>query len=202
MTKSSGWGAYIDAVLRIETPGGVIWVRPAPLSRTSGEYPDPEGRTICVITAHNPAGRLASRTENDSAQAELVAELKRLGLTWWPAVGGDPSWTHVEASAAVIGIAEANAIALGARFGQDAIFVLTPAERLIVGCAEKRWVASGWSIRPEAGHYEDPGDPEMGDAEEDEDDPEEGPDTDLVARTDSGAWPPRSGEPESPESGR
>lgn len=171
--KSGGWGAYIDAVLRIEAPGGVIWVRPAPVSWASGEYPDPEGRTICVITAHNPAGRLASRTENDSAQAELVAELKQRGLTWWSAVGGDPSWTHVEASAAVIGMGEADAIALGAQFGQDAIFVLTPADRQVVGCTERRIVETGWSIEPEAGHHEAPEAPEMGNAEEDKDDLEE-----------------------------
>lgn len=187
--KFSGWGAYIDAVLRIEAPGGVIWVRPTPISRSTGQYPDPEGRTICVITAHNPGGQLASDAENGSAQARLEAELERRGLTWWPAAGGDPSWTHVEASAAVIGMGEADAIALGAQFGQDAIFVLTPTDRQVVGCAERRIVATGWSIEPEAkgnvvtsgpavelkaaaGHHEEPEELETGDADEDEHDAE------------------------------
>jgi len=147
--ESSGWGAYIDAVLRIEAPDGVIWVRPQPISRSTGQYPDPEGRTICVITAHNPGGRLASDAENASAQARLTAELERRGLTWWPAAGGDASWRHVETSAAVIGMREADAIALGAQFGQDAVFLLTPADRQVVGCAERRIVATGWSIEPE-----------------------------------------------------
>lgn len=79
-----------------------------------------------------------------------MAELEELGLTWWPAAGGDSSWTHVEDSAAVIGMDEADAIALGAQFGQDAIFVLTPAERQVAGCAQRRIVATGWSIEPEA----------------------------------------------------
>jgi hypothetical protein len=148
--KSSEWGAYIDAVLRIEAPDRVIWVRPTPISRSTGQYPDPEGRTICVITAHNPRGQLASDAENGSAQARLKAELERRGLTWWPTAGGDPSWTHVEASAAVIGMAEADAIALGAQFGQNAIFVLTPTDRQVVSCLERRLVATGWSIEPEA----------------------------------------------------
>ena len=104
-----------------------------------------------MITAHNPGGQLASDAANGSAQALLEAELERRGLTWRPAAGGDPSWTHVEASAAVIGMGEADAIALAAEFGQDAIFVLTPAERQVVGCAEKRIVATGWSIEPAAG---------------------------------------------------
>ena len=149
MTVDS-WGAYVSALLRIETPGGVIWVRPAPVTRTAGEYPGPDGRTICVITAHNPGGRTASDAANASAQARLVAELGRRGLTWWPAAGGDPSWTHVEVSAAVIGMDEGDAIALGAEFRQDAIFALTPADRRVIGCAESRVVATGWSIGPQA----------------------------------------------------
>jgi hypothetical protein len=151
MTGNPGaWSAYIDAILRIEVPSGVIWVRPAPVPGTSGEYPGPDGRAICVITAHNPGGRVACGAENAAAQARLVAELEKRGLTWWPAAGGDSSWTHVEDSAAVIGMGEADAIALGAQFGQDAIFVLTVADRQVVGCAERRVVATGWSIEPEA----------------------------------------------------
>jgi hypothetical protein len=185
--KSGGWAAYIDAMLRIDAPDGVIWVRPTAISRSTGQYPDPEGRTICVITAHNPGGRVASDAENASAQARLLEELDRRGLTWWSAAGGDPSWTHVEASAAVIGIAEADAIVLGAQFGQDAIFVLTPADRQVVGCAERRIVATGWSIesqQPEgnagtswptemkkaaADHHEGPGESGTDDIDEDED---------------------------------
>jgi len=146
--NSREWGVYIDAVLRIEAPSGVIWVRPAPVSRTSGDYPDPEGRTICVITAHNPGGQLAPVGENEAAQERLVVELESRGLTWWLAAGGDPSWTHVEASAAVIGMHQAEAIALGAQFRQEAIFVLTPADRRVVGCAERRIVTTGWSTEP------------------------------------------------------
>ena len=47
-------------------------------------------------------------------------------------------------------MASNEAIALGAQFGQEAIFVLTPAERQVVGCAQRRIVATGWSIEPEA----------------------------------------------------
>jgi len=143
------WSAYVDAVVRIEAPGRVIWVRPTPVSRTAGEYPEPEGRAICVITEHNPGGRLASDTANAAAHEQLVAELEKRGLTRWPAAGGDASWTHVEESAAVIGMDEADAIALGAQFGQDAIFLLPRADRRVVGCAEERVMVTGWSIDSE-----------------------------------------------------
>ena len=65
--------------------------------------------------------------------------------------GGRPSWTHVGDSAAVIGMDEADAIALGARFGQDAIFVLTPVGRRVVGCTDNRIVTTGWATEPDAG---------------------------------------------------
>ena len=149
--EPSGWTAYVAAVIRIETPRGVVWVRPAPITRTAGEYPDPEARAIYVMTAHNPGGRIAPDTANTAAEARLAAELERRGLTWWPAAGGNPSWTHVEPGAAVIGMDETDALALGAEFGQEAIFVLTPVDRRVVGCAGKRVVATGWSTELDAG---------------------------------------------------
>jgi uncharacterized protein DUF3293 len=103
------------------------------------------------MTAHNPGGRTAPDAANAAAEMRLTTELERRGLTWWPAAGGNPSWTHVEPGAAVIGMDEADAVALGAEFGQDAIFVLTPADRRVVGCTGKRVVATGWSAEPDTG---------------------------------------------------
>jgi hypothetical protein len=145
-TELGGWDAYTSSVVRIEAPAGVIWLRPAPVTRTDGQYPDPAGRPISVITAHNPAGRLASGEANTAAQTRLESRLRQRGLTWWPAAGGDPPWAHVEASVALIGIPEADAVALGAEFKQDAIFVFTPAGRRIVSCTDDRVVTTGWTI--------------------------------------------------------
>ena len=140
-----GWDAYATAVVRIEAPGSVIWLKPAPRGDTDGQYPDPAGRPIAAITAHNPAGRLASDEANAAAQARLESLLRQRGLTWWPAAGGDPAWAHVEAGVALIGVPEADAIALGAAFGQDAIFIFTPADRRVVSCADDRVVTTGWA---------------------------------------------------------
>jgi hypothetical protein len=115
----------------------------------AGEYPDPEDRPIYVLTAHNPGGQVASDMANAQAEERLTAELERRGLTWWPADGGDPSWTHVEPGAAVIDVDEDVVLELGAEFGQDAIFVLTPADRRIMACADKRVTVTGWSSKPD-----------------------------------------------------
>jgi hypothetical protein len=44
--ETGGWDAYAGAVIRIEAPGGVVWVRSAPVTRTAGDYPDSGGRAI------------------------------------------------------------------------------------------------------------------------------------------------------------
>lgn len=97
-----------------------------------------------VITAWNPGGRLATKEENDSAQDELKKAITGRGWESWAAVGGNPSWTHTEDSVAVVGADEAEVAALGAVFGQDAIFALSPAERRIVGCTGSRAISTGW----------------------------------------------------------
>ena len=140
------WAAYRDAVIRLEAPSGVAWMRPAPVTWTKGTYPDQDGRVICVITAHNPGGQTVSTGENAKKQERLERELERRAWTWWRAAGGDPSWEHVEASAAVVGVEESEVVTLAAEFGQDAIFVLTPASRRIVGCLSARELSTGWSI--------------------------------------------------------
>ena len=72
--EPSGWNAYVAAVIRIEMPRGVIWVRPKPITHIAGEYPDPDARAIYVITAHNPGGRIASDTANAAAEARFTTD--------------------------------------------------------------------------------------------------------------------------------
>jgi hypothetical protein len=146
-----GWDAYVEAVVRIESPAGVRWLKPDSIFRTEGRYPDPDGRPIYVLTAHNPAGTLASDEANAAAQARLESHVRARGLTWWPADGGDPSWTHVEAGVALVGIAEADAIALGAEFKQDAIFAFSTANRRVISCTDARVETTGWSAEPDPG---------------------------------------------------
>ena len=147
--KLGGWDAYVEAVVWMKTPGGVRWLKPDSIFRTEGRYPDPDGRPIYVLTAHNPEGRLASAAANAAAEARLESELRRRELTWWPAAGGDPSWTHVEAGVALMDVAEADAIALGAEFRQDAIFVFSTASRRVVSCIDSRVETTGWSCEPD-----------------------------------------------------
>ena len=51
------WERYTVARVRVMSPSGVVEVRSAPISQVVGHFPDPIGRTIHIITAHNPNGR-------------------------------------------------------------------------------------------------------------------------------------------------
>jgi hypothetical protein len=58
--------------------------------------------------------------------------------------------TRVQRGIAVPGLAEANAIGLGARFGQEVIMVLTPASRRVIDCGSGRRSVTGWIIVSDA----------------------------------------------------
>jgi hypothetical protein len=152
---TDAWDAYLSAEIRIDLPGGAIRVFPAPAMQASGAFPDPAGRPIAVITAHNPGGITADPAANARAQALLEDEVESRGHPWWPAAGADPSWTHVEDSVAIPGISEAEALELGVKFGQEAIFVLTPASRRVIDCVTGRRAVTGWVIVAEADLAED-----------------------------------------------
>jgi hypothetical protein len=150
LAESGAWEAYVTTEVRIDVPGGSVRVFPGPPLQASGSYPDPAGRPIAVLTAHNPQGRVVSDEANAAAQKLLEEELAGLGLEWWPAAGADPSWEHVEQGVAIPGMSEADALALGARYDQEAIFILTPASRKVIDCVTGRRSITGWVIVPEA----------------------------------------------------
>lgn len=150
MALPGAWEAYLTTEVSIDAPGGAVRVFPAPPLQASGQYPDAEGRAIAVITAYNPGGVVADAVQNERAQQALEDELARLGVPFWHAAGASPDWTHVEPSVAVPGMAEPDALALGARYGQDAIFMLTPASRKVIDCATGRRTLTGWVIVAEA----------------------------------------------------
>ncbi len=99
-----------------------------------------------VITAWNPGDERPSADENDRRNALLRADLVALGLDPHPALGSDPASTHAEASWAVVGLTDADACALGAKYGQIAVFRITADTQTVLGCF------APWSVsRPVGG---------------------------------------------------
>jgi hypothetical protein len=76
---------------------------------------------VYVVTAYNP-GTAVALDANEAAQARLRDFLAERKVAWWPAVGRSRDSTWLEPSLALTGVTEAEAIEVGRRFKQDAIF--------------------------------------------------------------------------------
>ncbi|SED42019.1 Protein of unknown function [Streptomyces misionensis] len=140
------WDHYRTAVVDIRLPGRTVHVEPRAFGTAEGRFPEAAGgAAVHVITAWNPRGRTASAGANARAHRLLLGRLRRLGLGWWPAEGGDPGGTHREESVAVVGLDDAAARALGRRFGQDAVFAWTPGAWRVLACATGAVSVSGWA---------------------------------------------------------
>jgi hypothetical protein len=142
------WGAYLQAAVDIQMGGRTLRVLPDEVGQVSGDFPEPSGRTIHVITAANPYGRPASDEDNDRTHRALLRELRLLNVDLtFPAVGGDPDGTHSERSVAVVGLSDAKAVEIGRRFEQDAVFAWTPLSLNLLSCVSDVEAVRGWCQR-------------------------------------------------------
>ena len=89
-----------------------------------------------MLTAYNPGGESRDDVANAAAERELERELAVQAVTYWPATGrsSDGSWS--EPGVAVAGVDRREACAIGTRYGQLAVFELTPGEVHVVRCAD------------------------------------------------------------------
>lgn len=146
------WASYERTVVAIRRPGGgTLWVRSAADADEAG-WPWPDGRPVHLLTAWDPGLERPGREVNRRRQAALEADLAVLSVSLLAAVGVDVATGRREEGVAVRGLAEAEVLALGMRYGQDAVFAWTPTEWTIVACRGDRRLASGWSlVGPEPG---------------------------------------------------
>lgn len=118
MTDRSAVAAYRAAVWTLDLPhAGPVRLRlpgPAPAAlRPSG-----------IVTAYNPASALRTARENALAHRRLRAELRRRGLRWLRCVADAPDAVSAEwrePGFCVLACARDTVVALGARFGQNAV---------------------------------------------------------------------------------
>jgi hypothetical protein len=140
------WASYARTIVRILRPCvGDLAVGSAPPG-VVGEWPWPSLEPVHILTAWDPGGERPTDADNRRCQLALEAELRPRAGGMWVAEGVDPASGHREEGVAVRGISEADALALGARHSQDAIFAWTPLEWTIVACTGGRRVVSGWFV--------------------------------------------------------
>jgi hypothetical protein len=150
MNTEEAWAAYARTVVEISPRAqATLRIFPAPKGEV-GAWPLGFEAEIFVITAWNPHSRPLDNKINRVRQEALETEL--LSLEHYPAVGLDPSSDYREEGVAVSGLSEVEAINLGARYNQNAIFAWTPTAWRILSCVDERREESGWLVvEPGAG---------------------------------------------------
>ncbi len=140
------WEGYARTVVEIVRPEAVnLVVQPAPAGQV-GAWPWPSAQPVYILTAWDPGTARPGAALNRRRQAALEAELAPVAVRTWVAVGVDAASGRGEEGVAVCGLAESDALALGARYGQDAIFAWTPVAWAVVACTGGRRVVAGWSL--------------------------------------------------------
>lgn len=134
---------YTRAVLRVPELGLVL--RPQAPGQVEGTFPFDDD-AVHVVTAANPGANRFSEEENTARQARLEAELDARGLRHWATVAGAEDGSHAEAGALVVGLDDDAARALGAAWGQDAVFRWSRAAWSVLACDDAEPVDLGWRV--------------------------------------------------------
>lgn len=95
-----------------------------------------------IITACNPYSA-GDRDGDEVATKRLRRELSQLGCwkLWLTAVS--PDWAHSEKSFAVSGLSREDVLALGLKYGQNAVFHVVKDRLSVVACEDGQEVAAG-----------------------------------------------------------
>jgi hypothetical protein len=127
MTPEDPWIAYARTIVEVAPPARATFrILPAPKGEV-GTWPSGFRAEIFVITAWNPHSQLLDDNENRVRQESLDSEYREEGV-------------------AISGLSEVEAISLGARYEQNAIFTWTPVAWSILSCIDKRREDSGWRL--------------------------------------------------------
>ena len=102
---------------------------------------------FAIITACDPDGKKTDFAVNQSADLQLAADLRLIGCRHWRVTGGSPDFAHAEPGyAAEMPLTEA--LHLGRKYRQEAIFWIERDELSIVGCgSELKQEVGSWSER-------------------------------------------------------
>lgn len=139
-TADDVWAAYLNTVITAElSPDHYV-----PLTGPEAVTDWPYQQTVHVVTAFNPYGRPRSPVVNEEANADLGRLLLLNGASFVHAFGSDGTTGsadpdgYLEPSLLVWGLEREDAIALGRRLGQEAVFELDAAELRVIGCDDDR----------------------------------------------------------------
>ena len=143
MSADAIWRGFQAAVVHVDLPGGPRRLEPrAP--GTVGDFPF-RGSVVHIITPYNPDGVLASNATNEQNHGTMAAELPD-DLLSFATVGSAPDGSWPEPGFGIVGLTRDEAIVLGRRFGQRAIYEWTAESLTIVGVDEPSSSPTGWAL--------------------------------------------------------
>jgi hypothetical protein len=125
--RTALWDTYASTVIMIPRRRGV-------LAGPGAVETEPACAPMHVITAWNPGSVQRSRDANRAANAELRAVLVEQGCRPKTVIGESPDGRWREESLLVGGLSRERAAALGALFGQTAIFELDDERLRVIRC--------------------------------------------------------------------
>lgn len=133
------WNHYLATKVHVEAAdrAGTVW--PA----DDGGDVDPPLGPLHVVNAIQPDTDPRS-ADNLARMVVLDNELKILGLRAIPATGASLDGSYQEQSRAVFGMTDAEARALGLRFGQVAVFAWAGPRWSLFACATERQKRRAW----------------------------------------------------------
>ena len=95
-----------------------------------------------IITACNPYSA-GDRDGDDAAMKSLRRELSRSECWKLALTAMSPDWGHIEKSFAVTGLGREDVLALGLKYGQNAVFHVVKDRLSVVACEDGQEVAAG-----------------------------------------------------------
>jgi hypothetical protein len=115
--------AYRATTYTAETPEGPLALRVGERNATLDRLLAARGvASWAYVTAHNPGSQPAPASENEARMGDLRAEVAQKGYGFHEGTGVGEAWSP-EPSLLILGMTEAEAAALGRRFGQLAVVV-------------------------------------------------------------------------------
>lgn len=124
--------AYARTLYEVRLPSGAVVLRVE--ARAIGDVGCLLGRSVAVVTAYNPGLARPSEDENRRANGRLEREIEERRWEYYPALGYSPDRSHQEPSFAILDLSDDEARALGARYGQAAVFFWDGARGRLVWC--------------------------------------------------------------------
>ena len=97
------------------------------------DFPKP----FSIITACNPMDVSLKKSENQKRNEKLKVDLNNAQYFYKPIIGSSPDYSHQELSF-TIKCTKKEAIQLGNKFGQRAIFWVTSKKLLVIDCDDQK----------------------------------------------------------------